>query len=59
MPMSAWKALSVLLDQLRGLEVRSAGGGGWGPPERRTRQARQRDEVQGLVTSGATTEMVK
>lgn len=41
------------------LEVRSAGGGGWGPPERRTRQARQRDEVQGLITSGATTEMVK
>lgn len=41
------------------LEVRSAGGGGWGAPERRTRQARQRDEVQGLVISGATTEMVK
>nr|WP_284272952.1 hydantoinase B/oxoprolinase family protein [Bradyrhizobium iriomotense] len=40
------------------LEVRSAGGGGWGPPERRTHQARQRDEVQGLVTSGATTEVV-
>lgn len=41
------------------LEVRSAGGGGWGPPERRTQQARQRDEVQGLVTSGATAEVVK
>lgn len=41
------------------LEVRSAGGGGWGPPERRTQQARQRDEVQGLVTSGAMKEVVK
>ncbi|MGY3146405.1 N-methylhydantoinase B [Bradyrhizobium sp. USDA 3397] len=41
------------------LEVRSAGGGGWGAPERRTQQARQRDEMQGLVTSGATTEVVK
>ncbi|MBK3666407.1 hydantoinase B/oxoprolinase family protein [Bradyrhizobium diazoefficiens] len=41
------------------LEVRSAGGGGWGPPERRTPQARQRDEVQGLVASGATIEVVK
>lgn len=40
------------------LEVRSAGGGGWGPPELRTNQARQRDEVQGLVTSGAMTEVV-
>ncbi|KRQ02066.1 5-oxoprolinase [Bradyrhizobium manausense] len=40
------------------LEVRSAGGGGWGPPERRAHQARQRDEVQGLVTSGTTTEVV-
>ena len=33
------------------LEVRSAGGGGWGPPERRTAQARLRDETQGLVTT--------
>ncbi len=41
------------------LEVRSAGGGGWGPPERRTQQARQRDEEQGLVTPGATTEVVE
>ncbi|OAF16898.1 hydantoinase B/oxoprolinase family protein [Bradyrhizobium neotropicale] len=40
------------------LEVRSAGGGGWGPPERRTQQARQRDEEQGLVTPDATTEVV-
>lgn len=40
------------------LEVRSAGGGGWGPPELRTPQARQRDEVQGFVTAGATTEVV-
>lgn len=41
------------------LEVRSAGGGGWGPPERRTQQARQRDELQGLVTPGKTTEVVQ
>ncbi|WP_454619532.1 hydantoinase B/oxoprolinase family protein [Bradyrhizobium cenepequi] len=33
------------------LEVRSAGGGGWGPPERRTAHARLRDETQGLVTT--------
>ncbi|NYG45301.1 N-methylhydantoinase B [Bradyrhizobium sp. IAR9] len=41
------------------LEVRSSGGGGWGPAERRTQQARQRDVVQGLVNSGTTTEVVQ
>ncbi|WP_439360311.1 hydantoinase B/oxoprolinase family protein [Bradyrhizobium sp. DASA03007] len=41
------------------LEVRSSGGGGWGPPERRTQQARLRDEVQGLVGPGTTTEVVQ
>ncbi|MDA9481265.1 5-oxoprolinase [Bradyrhizobium sp. CCBAU 11445] len=41
------------------LEVRSSGGGGWGPPERRTQQARQRDVVQGLVNTGTTTEVVQ
>jgi len=41
------------------LEVRSAGGGGWGPPERRTQQARQRDEMQGLVTSDTTKQVVQ
>jgi N-methylhydantoinase B len=25
------------------LEIRSSGGGGWGPPERRSAEARQRD----------------
>jgi len=34
------------------LEIRSGGGGGWGPPARRARQARDRDRLQGLV-SGA------
>lgn len=34
------------------LEVRSAGGGGWGPPERRTTAAREKDRVQGLVAAG-------
>lgn len=32
------------------LEVRSAGGGGFGPPEKRTQAAREHDRLQGLVT---------
>ncbi len=32
------------------LEVRSGGGGGWGPPEKRSQAARHRDRAQGLVT---------
>jgi N-methylhydantoinase B len=32
------------------LEVRSAGGGGWGTPLRRSQAARDRDRLQGLVT---------
>jgi N-methylhydantoinase B len=32
------------------LEVRSAGGGGYGPPEQRADAARRRDRLQGLVT---------
>lgn len=32
------------------LEVRSAGGGGYGPPEKRSPAARARDRLQGLVT---------
>ncbi|WP_213774247.1 hydantoinase B/oxoprolinase family protein [Bradyrhizobium sp. dw_78] len=39
-------------------EVRSSGGGGWGPPELRSQQARQRDLKQGLVTESLTTERV-
>ena len=35
------------------LEVRSAGGGGYGPPDKRTRAARERDRLQGLVTDEA------
>jgi N-methylhydantoinase B len=31
------------------LEIRSSGGGGWGPPEKRSARARQRDREQGLV----------
>jgi len=31
------------------LEIRSSGGGGWGAPERRSDEARQRDREQGLV----------
>ena len=41
----------VGIDLLPGdcLEIRSSGGGGWGPPERRTAQARQHDVEQGLT----------
>ena len=35
------------------LEVRSAGGGGYGPPDKRAREARERDRLQGLVTDEA------
>jgi N-methylhydantoinase B len=35
------------------LEIRSAGGGGWGPPEKRASDARERDRVAGLVTGRA------
>jgi N-methylhydantoinase B len=31
-------------------EVRSGGGGGWGPPEKRAAEARERDRAQGLVS---------
>ena len=31
------------------LEIRSSGGGGWGPPEKRSASARQRDREQGLI----------
>jgi N-methylhydantoinase B len=36
------------------LEVRSSGGGGWGPPALRSEHARQRDREQGLTHDGAT-----
>ena len=37
------------------LEIRSSGGGGWGPPDKRSAEARQRDREQGLtdVAGGA------
>jgi N-methylhydantoinase B len=35
------------------LEVRSSGGGGWGPPEKRTAEARKRDDAQGLTADGS------
>jgi N-methylhydantoinase B len=35
------------------LEIRSSGGGGWGPPEKRPKSARDRDIAQGLVTTNA------
>jgi N-methylhydantoinase B len=33
------------------LEVRSGGGGGFGPASKRSQAARERDRLQGLVTS--------
>src|ERR1700744_5595224 len=33
------------------LEVRSGGGGGWGPPAKRTQATRDRDRLQGLVSN--------
>jgi N-methylhydantoinase B len=38
------------------LEVRSSGGGGWGPPTQRSQQARQRDSEQGMMLSSPPTE---
>ena len=35
------------------LEIRSAGGGGWGPPAKRSPTARARDRLQGLVSDDA------
>jgi N-methylhydantoinase B len=35
------------------LEIRSAGGGGWGHQEKRTVEARERDRAAGLVTDDA------
>jgi len=31
------------------LEIRSSGGGGWGPPSKRSAEARRRDAAQGLL----------
>src|ERR1700726_502474 len=36
------------------LEIRSSGGGGWGPPARRSPHARQRDSEQGLLQANTT-----
>ena len=36
------------------LEIRSSGGGGWGPPARRSPHDRQRDSKQGLLQKSAT-----
>jgi len=35
------------------LEICSSGGGGWGPPEKRSAEARRRDREQGLTTDVA------
>src|SRR6267142_1002976 len=34
------------------LEIRSSGGGGWGPPAKRSEEARRRDREQGLLAEG-------
>jgi N-methylhydantoinase B len=33
------------------LEIRSSGGGGWGPPSKRSAEARRRDAEQGLTSA--------
>jgi N-methylhydantoinase B len=33
------------------LEIRSSGGGGWGPPEKRSEEARKRDLQEGLINT--------
>lgn len=33
------------------LEIRSSGGGGWGPPEKRSEEARKRDLQEGLINA--------
>ena len=35
------------------LEIRSSGGGGWGPPSKRSAESRQRDREQGLTNTSA------
>ena len=35
------------------LEIRSSGGGGWGPPAKRLAEARRRDAEQGLTRAAA------
>jgi N-methylhydantoinase B len=35
------------------LEIRSSGGGGWGPPEKRSAEARRHDREQGLTDVAA------
>jgi N-methylhydantoinase B len=37
------------------LEIRSSGGGGWGPPALRSEHARQRDREQAIVSDDAIT----
>jgi N-methylhydantoinase B len=34
------------------LEIRSGGGGGWGPPGERTAEARRKDREAGMVAGG-------
>ena len=34
----------------RGAMNQPVGGGGWGPPDKRSEEARQRDRAQGLLT---------
>jgi N-methylhydantoinase B len=36
------------------LEIRSSGGGGWGPADRRSPHARQHDSEQGLLQANTT-----
>jgi N-methylhydantoinase B len=59
-PPRVLRTKEVGIEVLQGdcFEVRSSGGGGWGPPAQRRQEARQRDVKQGLVTDSPTTERV-
>lgn len=46
------KEVGIALSPGDVLEIRSAGGGGWGPPEQRTETAIERDRAQDLISEG-------
>jgi N-methylhydantoinase B len=47
------KEVGIVVPPGSTFEIRSAGGGGWGPPSERSAEARSRDELQGLVSKRA------
>jgi N-methylhydantoinase B len=47
------KEVGIVVPPGSTFEIRSAGGGGWGPPNERSAEARSQDELQGLVSKRA------